>query len=545
MNKKISFFFSFLFLVLILSFSVPDGVYAYNYYNVIDNPSFCQELNIIEDGGFESGLWLQGEDYGDWNISGTGVSIIGSVEHSGSYCAYMTYTGGYVYYNLTYYDGSPILGADVGTIGGWFMASYGGFNIGFQVLYSDASSDSGAVCLLTDDEVWYEINNFTDIIDPAKYVVQIRFAEWSPTYFNGGTGANNLHMDDMYWYHDDGSDVQDSVDYDSEPYYWGADYPNSILAPEMVSTKGRLDDYSMMMYVAYVDYNFNQRIDYFDSDNLHFIDLYYYANSGEGSYGIKITVTYSDGSYDERTIVLDTYDAWTYLNFGASWVSDGKLITRIRWSVSGTYKNVWIDDVGMWSSVALDYSAFVYTLSPSPKETVSKQQVVCYGETTYTMYGYVYNATDTLAGNGTVTITDSFGSHSGSVVDGEFTYTMAKRSVGTTEYMGILIVLDDDTVLEFVITFSWEGSGGASIGDSDFGDAFTDYLMPFLVIFFPAVVMSVGVGSMGGSPFQGFIVGLVFGVSGGIMAGLIPAWFLFLIAIAFIYLFLTMRHSGR
>ena len=452
-----------IFLGLILGlFLIPNNVNADSFYNWIQNPSFVQYSDYIEYGGFENAEWEDGEVYGNW----TGDCAFSLANpHIGQYSAYASIPAKYVRYDLveTYYT----LGSDIEELSYWGGDSVNQYKI--FIYYEDTTYEEE---LLNYDAGWQYID-LTSFISSNKIVVAFRIE---------GNGAG-YYVDDVVLMVDDG-EGQDSLSFDTFPWKVSGQRSTGYSLNDIVdldNTIGRTDS-SSLRYEHEDGEHTRQGIGYLDTNLVHYVDAYAYTDDSTQLY-IECIIEYSDGTEDSKYVYFNTDGSWTYINFGVSWIDDNKLIDDISFGVSvysyytGTYQSfsgvVYIDDVGLWSSVPRGYSRFAFDLVPvSIDEGITYFKA--YSQSEYVMNCYVYNETGYLSQNGTYRFSDSFGVKDGDITNGFFDIQLDVRTFTTSPYklenIVITCFLDDEILTVSILVYWYPIEGGAGEG-IDTGDA--------------------------------------------------------------------------
>lgn len=516
-----------LFFICIIPLIFSNNADAISYYNWLDNPSFVQYTEYIEDGSFESGLFEQGSEYGDWNFTDTGssnptISLVNP--HTGVYsCLLATGADDSPYYNLTYAGG--VLGADIENITFWLGGNPTSTEqCGLYVYYTDATYDTDTYTAT--QNVWTQYSCI-DIINPVKYVIRIMFTDTD-------SDSYTYYFDDVSMLVDDGGG-QDMIDSASEP--WSSSGINGNI--EMVDDFGRIDDYS----VAFTEESslwVHQRINYLMVDNCHFIECYVYVESEAVEIeDIVCEVSYSDGSTDYRHKDFSAYDSWVNINFGSTWLDSGKFITNIwfkPYSIGedGVYNSaldysftgtVYIDDCGLWSTIEdTGISRLVFSLSPTSINKGSNW-FMAYSGVEYTMSFTYYNSTtEELNVNGTYTIHDNFGETVGSFTNSVFTYQMDKRNFNaspyTAEYMTVRVVSGNE-IFQLFITCWWypeSTNPNSSSGGSTINDVSGDFMINFFTLGIFLLVIPISI--------TGAITGIFAGGGNSVAPSLILSAFL-------------------
>jgi len=418
------------------------------------------------------------------------------------------------------------------------------------IKYTDVSTDSNNYNTGENENTWAVID-FTDLIDSSKYIEYISFRD------EDGDSAN-LFIDDFVLLVDDG-EGQDEIVFGGNNH-WQLGQTSSDYAPyfgHINTAFGRIDNTSCQLDSPYETYKIIQYVDYLDSDTVHYINVYVYgANVSDGE-GIKIKLLYSDSSTDEKT-VLATGDgsSWEELNFGKSWIDSDKYITLIYiYPVfDGEAGSFNIDDFGLWSSLPYGYSKFQFTISPQPIEKGS-YDFNAYSQTTYTFTGYFYNVTDlSLSINGTYQISDSFGLHTGNMINGLFSLQLNERaytgSPYTLETLSVTIITDDEIFNVGISAYWYPVSGGAgeTVGEVT-GDFLTNWFIyaVFLLVIPISITVYVG-GAVNPNPLLLLVTFLgaeTLMTAISLSIGLVDLWFMLVVIIMDVMIILGLMKSGR
>lgn len=525
--------------LLILLFSAINTTSATSYYNWIENYSFNPTANWIEDHSFESGSFLSGTTYGNFSTSGGFINT--TDPNTGLYHGWIA-SGGANYIRYTFASTYQPLVDDIEAFNVTMMTYYGPNDFQYTITYTDASSDSDSLTI-TPDEEYVEF-------DLLQYMDSGKTLDWVAVY----PDVTQIYTDDWECIVDDGNG-QNDISFNSAPWVWGGTYSGLANAPEIVTNFGYDDSYSCRMG-QYPTYKILQTIDYVPASAIEYIDLYVYTalNSTElETYpiGITVSVVYSDSTSDSKTKYLETGEGWEHLNFGSIWLDDTKYIVQFRINLYDTAQTneqiVYIDYIGLWAETGSAGSRFVWQTSPTGSNKQGNY-VELYQDTTYTFYGYVYNASGSLTQNGTATITSSKGQTTANISLGLFNFTFSPRtSTGDLyEDIGLVMALDDPEVLVANIQILWRtgGSSGGVTPTTDI-DSISDFLGIFLVCFFPAMALGGGMASNQETKSlapMGFIAGLIMGVTIGVITGFIPSWALIFCAMGVIILIWSMKH---
>jgi len=544
MKKTKIVFPAFLGILLMISLLFTSPVNAtISYYNHIQNPSFLSYSNYIEDGGFESGSFESGVLYGNFSIFTGSPSITTDRSNTGVYSFYGEGTTNLGIYNFT----SPynnILGADIVSVTAYYYQMEAGINYAYMMFYysDDTSLEVNLNATLNN---WVEVD-FTSYVNNAKYLIAFSFG--------GGSGCQ-MGVDDVVLLVDDGGG-QDSLSSDSTPWKAGGQRSsgyslNDIV--DIVDDVGRLDDYSLR-YANEDGMGVLQGIPYLDTDLVHFIDCYVYTSDSTELY-IEVLLTYSDGSYDSKYEYFNTNGTWTYINFGQSWISSGKTIKRCSFHVSvyssytGTYHafngEIYIDDVGIWSSVEYGFTRFSFSIIPIPIESgISYFKTYC--QTTYTINVNIYNTTSgEMDEEGIYYYSDAFGSQTGDMINGFFQIVLNKRTYTLSPYTLetiALTVTTNSSVFSVEILSYWYPTEGVSVTDID-TTVTTDFMFLFIFIVIPSMFLAVILKSVG-LPIIGFLSGLTIMSAIGNTVGIVDLWFLFVMVLVVILLILAMMKRG-
>lgn len=509
-----------LFFVLSIAF-LTNGVNGQTYYNWLESSSFSSLSDYCEDGSFESGAFLTGNEYGNW--SGTGdfqasPVVTGSYSlelREGSPDEYATYT----------LAGDPILGADIEELSYYaYHEGGGGGTLEWEIHYDDATSDSD----------WHYVNfaqwdqyDITDEINVAKYVDWIKLEA-----VNYGGSGDIFAIDDVVLMVND-ENGQTEITYNTSPWYLSSSYVVNNFG-YINTVLGRLDSTSVQ-FSGSVTYHLIQDIDYLPVNNVHFIDAYVYTNGSDfTSYGFTCKVIYADRTTDTKTIYPEDNDeTWEYLNWGQAWLHDDKLIIQVHFyrADSSTFL---LDDFGVWADVQAGLGRFSFTVSPNPID-ITSVGFDGYATVEYTINGFVYNSTGGLSENGTWQLTDSFGLHNGNITEGLFTFDLDARSGAGSENLGFVFIIDSE-VVQVTLTVNWYSPGDSEPGTDFYAEDLAGAIVILGVIFIPGLMLGAMVKSM-----MGFIAGSVIGTIAGTVGGVVPFYALILIGVLLVVILFASR----
>lgn len=481
-----------LFSVLILGiFLTPNNINADSFYNWIQNPSFVQYTNYIEYGSFENAEWEEGEIYGNFTAGGSPPDFSLTKANTGQYSLYYT-VGESMFYNFT--DSYEVLGSDVSSFTFWYN-DVSNDDVRLTIYYTDETNDLYDITTVT-GEIWTEYDA-TSLIDDSKTVDRIDITCISDYFY----------LDDVVFMVDDG-EGQDSLSFDTYPWKVSGQRSSDYSLNDIVDLEtgfGRTDS-SSLRYEHEDGEVTVQGIGYLDTNLIHYVDAYVYTATSTSLY-IECVLEYSDGTEDSKYVYFNTNGSWTYVNFGVSWIDNNKLVDSIYFAVSvysyytGTYQSfngvVYIDDVGLWSSVPRGYSRFTFDLVPvSIDEGITYFKA--YSQNNYIMNCYVYNETGYLSQNGTYTFSDSFGVKDGDITNGFFDVQLDIRTFTTSPYKLENIVINcifDDEILTVSILAYWYPVGGGTDEGIDTGDAEEtgNFILNFFMygLFFIAIPLTI------------------------------------------------------
>jgi len=483
-------------------------------YNWIKNPSFSKgKINIIEDGGFESGELNSGVEYGNW----TAGSIYTNKPHSGAYSCYYSHST-IATYELA--EDYRVLGSEIDFLEFYYLVSITTYTQKVSVTYTDGTSECIAQWDESESNVWkYKRINGTSF-NQQKRIWKIKF---STVYGCSG------YIDDVILYWDTGTAQDDITPYTS-PWYCGGKPPFDYIGFNTVIGHTGSDS----LYFGYTDRFLYQDIDYLPTNTIAFVDLYYYATE---TTEITVTLVYSDRTYSSRTKTIhDTGGEWEYLNFGASWIEPNKYVIQIQITIPDYipfYVN--IDDVGLWSSINTDYKRFSWYLTPQPIRQTSYYADVYQG-VKYTLNCEVRNSTNGLSENGTYTISTQMETLRGNVVNGVFSAQLSPRQ-GTTDFMEQIVIridLENETIL-VELTFNWKYTGAPPQQTEQGMAQIVGMIIPFAFLFIPTLILGHELGK------YGFMIGLVLGCFCLWMVGLFPIWAVFLVGLGIVLMLLRSR----
>lgn len=531
MRKHVSFLPLFFALVLLIGCLQITPASATSYYNHVDNPGFDQYFNYVEDNGFESGLFNQGLYYTNMT-NATGSVAINSVQvYEGQYSCYLPLNNG-IWLNVT--DESLwTIGADVVEFSIW---SYGATDnpIDLRVYHSDDSYTSINDKDYGSASTWQKFD-YTPFLETDEDIVAFYISSDTTSY-----------IDNLVYTLDTGT-IQDDITHETHPWYHLGTAPLTDFSDygyiEILDTFGYTQNSCLQTGNLDSRCTVVQDTDLVDTDYIYYCDLYYYAVDCSDM-DLEFIVYYSDGSTDTKTKSLAVNGTWTYLNFGVSWIDADKYISMIGFRLTEyNWDTLYIDEVGLWSSIPVGSSDFEFTISPYPI-WIESTWFSARMNVQYVMTCYLYNSTGGLSDSGNYTIIDNMGTDSGTFTDGVFTHTITPRQYTTdsTEHFIITIITDDGYVYTFDIRALWDyvgGSSGDGSGDND-GIPVTDvanFVVIFFVLFVPGILLSQAIKPA----IIGFISGLCLGVVTGVIVNIVPFYALFVVAIVLVLLILRGR----
>jgi len=261
---------------------------------------------------------------------------------------------------------------------------------------------------------------------------------------------------------------------------------------------------------------------------------------------ITIIAVYNDRTYSSKKLEIENQYQWNRLIF-AGFLKPNKYIVQIQIELS--YENaddidnyIYIDDIGLWLSQPSTYKRFEFMVSPNPI-SISSLSFTAYGGQNYLVSFTVYNLTSGQPDeNGTFQVVFGYvdletgqQTTSGNIVNGRFNFTINARSPFKyiTENIGVTMYLPDE-VISITITAYWlpsaEGEGEEEIDVDAWSTNIAGLIIPFMFMFFPAMLLGAKLG------MSGFLGGMILGVVALYIAGLIPVWILFILALGIAYL---------
>jgi len=526
--KTKAFIISLFFVVLVCGVFFVKPVGADSFYNWLQNPSFIIFEDFIEYGGFENAGWEEGKVYGNWSISSGSPTFSLAKPHTGQYSMKCDTGGAGVYYKLTsdYY----ILGSDIEELGVWFWSS-NNLNFDYAFYYTDGTSD-----VYNDGTHAENIWAYKDIsgdIDVSKVL------KWFKLY----SSSTNIFFDDVVFMVDDG-EGQDDITPNSSP--WFRNIIPFVPLVGLSDTFGRIDNTSVYMYGE--GNCIVQDISLLDSNEVHFLDLYYYTEDSTDS-SLKAIIYYEDGSSDYKIKDLTVNDTWTYINFGVSFIASDKFIKKVSFMVNGCSDNIYVDDVGLWSKLEVGFSRFEFSTIPA---STQKTSTGCMLSTSvqYVMSCYLYNNTGGLSFNGTYVLTDSTGSTSGNMTNGYFSYTVTVRTYTSDqiELFAIRIVTETN-VYNFVITiiFDYVPSGAGDVSVTD--DFLTNWFIYAIFLVVIPIAMTAYISNLGENASSVLMLVTFLGSETLMSAislsiGLIDTWFMLVVIIVDVLIILGLM-KGR
>lgn len=510
-----------IFLIVILLGALPQAN-SQTFYNWLENPNFSSLLNLNEDTSFESNSFASGTTYGNWTE--TGGSVFSSANpNTNTYHIRMQSADNLIY---TFNPSYVILGADFdefscyadGTVGQTFR---------FYVYYND-SSDTHEHFTWT--ETGYEYFDLSSAIQtPSKYVSSVKVYQET---------AITSDFDDFTFSYDAGTG-QTEIGMYSVPWYLGGTYPTYI---DLNTVTGYQDTVSMSFSTSSL-YRIYQDTPYLPASDVQYVSCYALTETDNyASVGVTCYILYSDRTTDTKTVNLSNNDTWVEVNFGQSFLDDGKYIVRVGFSCaySGT-TSLLCDNFGIWGNKADPPTRFDFSVSPEPTQQ-STFSFTAYQGVVHTFTGNLYNSTGSKVENGTFIVTTDTGTSNGTITNGVFTFTLSART-GLMDYyeeIGITCDITDPASDSFATTITalWDKTGSSNNNTSS-SDQIADYLGIFLVVFLPALALGGGLATNKETSSlapMGFVAGLVIGVLMAVLTGFIPSWSLIFVGMGVIIL---------
>lgn len=528
MNKKLLMILALFLSACVLSVPIELSVSATSYYNWIYNSSFESNIQMVEDGTFESDSFNTGLVYGNFSIASGSPSFTSSYSYEGIY-SLTTSSSNIAWYNFS--DSYKPIGADIIELS-FYAYSSNGVNPKIYIYYEDGSSDYDD--WNTAITAWEKVDA-TSLVDDSKTVVAIRLLSDSTAW---------LLYDNVVCYAGSGGiDSQSTLDYDTNPWFTPAFEP---VGDSLTTDEAHSGLSCWGIGIGLGSNTAQQHIINLDSDSVKYVNLFYNSTSATGS--IKITFYYTDTSYSEKEMDIEVSGSWTELNFGQYWVSSGKIISGIRITVDTDYY-VYIDDVGIWCDVPRGFNFYGWSLSPAPLAGYYNNVASCYMNTPYTLTVVFYNASGSIwEVNGTYTLICDKGFSNGTITDGTFTYSITARTGLNTyvESFQFVAVLDDNAI-PFEIRLYWTKTSSSTPPPEEQSGDMISWLVMFMVIFLPALMFSGGIyennkqpDAMHISPVFGIIAGLCLSIGIGVYTTLVPLWMLILIIVAIVLLIVGM-----
>lgn len=509
---------------------------ATSLYNWLLSPSFELTENIFEDSSFETELYEVGVLYG--NVSSTSTTdFLTPIPRTGTASLRFWGTGKYMTYVFT--SDQP-LGVFFEVFSAYFWASQASY-ISIKWGYTDDTTDldTNAFTLVGDSSY-----NERQILDystpnPIKYVENVTITLSTSTTIwmddvilnvaGMGSGGQTLDESGM-------------LDLNTEPWY-SAQNHNYCGITTSTSYTGNAS-----AFMGFEDYNAKliQNIDYLDSDTVYYITIYVKINM---DVAITCRLIYSDGTSSSQSKNGSSIGSWELMVFsGSTFLKENKYILEIQFTLFNEIDStVLFDDAGLWSTLEIGQQKFEYHFSPNPIEEFGYNQYYMYQGITYSLIGTIYDDSGEKTYNGTYQIISSYPILEGTVTLGEFSATFVKRS-GTgnfSESIGVTIITDEVFVQTITIYWIYQGGGGG--GDEERASNLLDWIVMFMVMFLPAILLGSAIyennresDSMHIPPIYGVIAGLIMSIGIGVFTGLVPLWILILTIIAIVILILGM-----
>lgn len=510
----------FLFLLLsVLAVSLIPQVKATDY-EWIQNPSFEDgNSNIILNSGFELGntnYWT-----GSWLSASTTYHYTGFYSGKSDYA-----TTGYLQQNFT-----DVLGTEIQEASIYYLHSTTGtITYLIRVYYNDSSYNDDSVALGGGTNGVWTKQDFTSYINDAKYVNAVRFT--------CSAGAGVFYIDDFVL--DLGGTGQ--IDFDSDTLPWWASQNWDFQGISF----GTFHTGYCSAYLGYEDQQKQivQDIGFLDSDFITGVGLYAKAQSTDNS-TVRFLVIYSDRTNTYKDLKVNNTEDWKLLSF-TGFILPNKIIIQIQINVisgaESSYVN--IDDVSLLASVPYGQTRFSWLLSPTPISatnlTFSAYQLI-----DYVFTGYVYNNSGYAVDDGTFITTSTKGTQTGNINNGVFTFSIIARNSQTDFEESIIIVMSttDTFTVQIVAHWVFVSSGGGDGGDGNYDSWYSNMVVTYMVLFIfiivPPLIIAFEFSKHDVDPFMGFIGGLCLTVPIAYIVHIIDLWVLFVFVLGLILMILA------
>jgi len=517
LHKIPSLFFSLLLITISIIFVIIPYVKADTEYNWIQNNGFeSGSSNILLNSGFE---------YGNTTAWGTD-GIIDSNAYSGFYALKL-------YFPYTCYASQSFTNTSVNDIEEFsaYMKTNGVMSTYLRVQYNDSSIDNYE-CVLTSSYVKYSFP--LEELDAGKFVSQFYIAKSS------ATGSPYAYVDSCAVIISGYGTGQTDFNATTLPWWSGQDNPftgiNQLLGHESQCS-------AYMGWSNYME-TIAQDIGFLDSDTVTNASLWLYTD-GAADVTFNIQIVYTDRSTTRYTTEpFNSADGWIEVNF-ASIVLPNKVIFQLQ--LFGTQETVsqyvFIDDVRLMASVPYGQCVFSWELSPEPTGRTNLT-FSAYQGVGYVFTGYVYDENGVINATGTFSYTTGYGSGSGSINGGTFSFQLVARASFQTITESIVINIVSDTQnMTTKITATWEYTGFATppptTGEEGwYTNIIVQVMVFFLLIMLIPLVFAIELKNHI-NPAITFSIGLVIMLAIGFKSGFLDLWFLFLGIMIIIVLFLN------
>lgn len=317
--------------------------------------------------------------------------------------------------------------------------------------------------------------------------------------------------------------------------------------------------------------NFRQNLNYLNTESI--TSLTCWVSTGNTAlYRFSMKAFYSDGSYSILQKSFYSYGVWTLLDF-TDVFDNNKLCTQIEFLMSSTSEGLtyfWTDDFSLLATIPQGLDGFTFTVSPSPiKYFENPEDIETYISTegfgkgfmqrygvAENVYCKIYDTEGNLTENGNFTVISNSGAGYGSVIDGTFNFSITARTLSLTNSTEVFYIYLSLDARELSLTINavwvkitsgggaWIEEGGGIITEEKM-NTMLDYIIMFLFMFAPSLIMAYFFTRSGSSAMLGFFSGLCIVTPLGVLTGLIDTWFLFLIIVVMAIQAVVMLNSMR
>lgn len=300
---------------------------------------------------------------------------------------------------------------------------------------------------------------------------------------------------------------------------------------------------------AYLGYDQSQEviaqdINYLDSNKVSSISLYAKTMSDSNT-SVQVLIVYSDRSTSyKNSVSFNSASGWIFLNY-TNFILPNKIIIQFQFRLTNYCAfYVTIDDVSLLATIPSSQKAFSWDLSPPP---INRTNIMftAYQRTGYVFTGYVYDENGTLTENGVFTVTSTMSPISGNIINGTFIFNLVERNTVSDFDENIVIAIATSKVFVVQIVAHWvfvaggDGDGGVGTYDTWYSNMVVTYMVLFIFIIVPPLIIAFEFAKHDVDPFMGFIGGLCLTVPIAYIVDIIDLWVLFVFVLGLILMILA------